>query len=1000
MERKKRWGGERSLFRQMLIFLLAILLIQSLLYLSVFSGGGILDETEDNAFSILMERTANRKLYLENEMVQRWSNMKEGKSDLMAAVASVLEEQGRGISSLGTDPALCQEILSRSGQSLVSLLRRNGVTGAFVILNCPTALEEYPGVYIRDYDPVHYAGDNTDLLMARGLPQVARQLSIPMDSYWSAFFRFGSSAQGSSAFFYYPMEAAHTVAPEERGEDYFYYWSDSFSHSPSDRPVVSYTTPLVWEDGTVIGVIGVDVTVDYLSTYLNYEELGEDMSGAYFLGISRDGGATYHTVCANGPMFRAYFGQTEILRTEPNGRENIVFLPSDQSGRERVYGAVQPIKLYNNNTPFEGEQWALIGMQTRSHLRQFSDRVYIMLQITTATALVLGLVIVYFSARLFTDPISALVEDLRRSNPNKPIRLRHINITELDALSESIETLSNAAAESAARISKIISMSHIPIGVFEHQKKVGLVFCSKNLFEILNWDGWSEDTLLQEDDFLRRLYTVTSRRSMDKDGELVYHLTCGGQDRWVQLFCREESEKTLGAFLDVTADVESKRKLEYERDYDVLTGLYNRLAFDRKVEAMLETMDAENLQTAAILMLDLDNLKYINDFYGHDYGDRYIQTFGHCLQYFHAYNAVVGRRSGDEFNIFLYGYRDEDEVRAILDNFWERLGRATSSMPGGGQIRVRASGGMAWYGKDADNYGELMRLADFAMYNVKHTVKGAVREFNRRDYDQKSILVSGQDALNRMLEGRMVRYALQPIVSAVDGAVYGYEFLMRPMVPQLANLDKLFRLARAESKLSQIEEMTWAEVMNRFSYLVRTKQLPDGTRAFINSVSNQYLTEQILKELEVLYSDTLSRVVLEITEGEEPDRDLSRVKKARIKSWGGLLALDDYGTGYNTEAVLVDLTPDIVKVDVSLVRKIDCDKNRLALVQNLMAYAKDRGIKVLAEGVETATEMETLISCGVDYLQGYYICRPQLDVPEVPLAVVEEICILHERYFL
>lgn len=999
MEKQKERRRERSLFRRMLIFLLTLLLLQAMLYLAVFSGGGILDETEDNAFSILRERTANRKLYLENEMVQRWSNVKEDKSDLLDMVDRVLKEEGKSISDLASDQTLSQEILARSGKRLVSMLRRNGVTGVFAILNSPSPREEYPGVYLRDYDPVHYAEDNADLLLVRGLPQVARQLSVPMDSYWSAFFRFGTGNKSPSAFFYYPMEAASSASAEERKNDYFYYWSGRFSHSPADRPVVSYTTPLVWEDGTVIGVIGVDVTVDYLSSHLKYSELGGEQSGAYFLGYSRDGGATYHMVCVNGPMFQAYFGQDRILETRPGGREGIVLLPGADGG-EKLYGAVQPIKLYNSNTPFEEDHWALIGIQSQSYLLHFSERVHIMLQVTAVTALAMGLIIVYFAARFFTDPISELVDDLRRSDPNQPIRLRRIRITELDTLSESIENLSNAAAESAARISKIISMSHIPIGVFEHHKRGGLVFCSRSLFEVLGWEEQpEEDTFLDEEEFLHRFYTVTSHRSVNKEGELVYRLTPDGQERWVQLFCREEDGKTLGAFLDVTADVESKQKLEYERDYDVLTGLYNRRAFDYTVESMFESLTPQELKTAVIVMLDLDNLKYINDSAGHDYGDRYIQSLGYCLQYFRAFRAVVGRRSGDEFNVFLYGYANENEVRTILAGFWEQLGRATSSLPGGGQIRIRASGGLAWYGKDADSYAELMRLADFAMYNVKHTVKGVLREFDRRDYNQKSILISGQDALNRMLENRMVRYALQPIVSSVDGSVFGYEFLMRPMVPQLTNLDNLFRLARSESKLAQLEELTWVEAMNRFSYLVRAGQLPSGTRAFINSVSNQYPSDQVLTELEKLYPDTLSRVVLEITEGEEPDRDLSRTKKARMRVWGGLLALDDYGTGYNTEAVLVDITPDIVKVDVSLVHRIDRDSNRLALVRNLMAYAKVRGIKVLAEGVETLMEMETLISCGVDYLQGYYISRPQLEVPEVSAAVVEDIRLLHERYF-
>lgn len=1000
METKSRPRGSRTIFRRMLIFLLAILLLQMFVYLSVFFGGGILEQTENNAFELLSERTANRKLDLENDMILRWSNIGEGRSDFMDVVGEVLESGDISIAQLITDQQLCQDVLSKAAPDMVAMLRSRGVTGAFVILDSPSAAKDYPGIYIRDYDPVNYAGDNGDLLLERGLPQIARTLSIPMDSYWSALFRFGSSGEDSSSFYYHPLNAALAASPEARQKDYFYHWSASFNPSPLDRPVVAYSVPLVWKDGTVFGVIGVDLTIDYLAEQLSYSELGEEQSGSYFLGVSEDGGKSYTPVCTSGPMFKAYFGQTASLEVRPDKHSGIVSLPGADNAGETVYGALQPLKLYNNNTPFENEQWALIGIQSGTHLLRFSNFVRATLLFTAVLSFMLGLAIVFMAARSFTSPISQLVGDLRRSDPNKPIRLRRINITELDTLSESIENLSNSAAEAASHISKIISMSHIPIGVFEYRKKTGNVFCSKSLFDLLGWpERPEEDAFLVEEEFLRRLHAVTSGRSIEKDGERVFHISRDGRERWVQLFYRDEEENALGAFLDVTADVETKRKIEYERDYDILTGLYNRRAFDQRVESIFRNAESEPLESAALIMLDLDNLKYMNDSYGHDYGDRYIQAFAQSLQYFRPYRAVIGRRSGDEFNVFLYGYDREEDLRDIASGFWQRLGETTSALPGGERIKVRASGGMAWYGRDADNYIELLRLADFAMYNVKHTFKGVLREFDRGDYVEKSILIHGQDALNRLLDNRMVRYALQPIVSAKDGSIYGYEFLMRPMMEQLSNLDDLFRLARAQSKLQQVEELTWTESMSRFAFLVRTGQIPAGVRAFINSVGNQCLADEVLADIEERYHDVLSRVVVEITEGEEVNRVISSVKKEKVKNWGGLLALDDYGMGYNNEGVLVDIAPDVVKVDISLIRRIDSDRDRLQLLRNLVGYAKSRHITVLAEGVESAEELDTLISCGVDYLQGFYLARPDFGVPTVPAAVVEEICKLYQKHF-
>ena len=991
--------GSRTLLRRMLVFLLAILLVQALIFLAIFFGSGVLNQTERNAFYILSERTAYRKLDLENDMIQRWSNVKEGKMAFLDAVGEVLERHGTTAAELAENQALCQEILEQAAPSLVDMLRRNSVTDVFAVLDCPNETADYPGIFIRDYDPANYASDNADLLLERGLPQIARSLSIPMDSYWSALFRFGEEVSASENFFSQPIDAIKSVPASERQASYFYHWNESFALSPMDRPIITYSIPLVWEDGTVLGVLGIGITIDYLAEQLKYSELGDNQSGAYFLGLSRDGGKSYRAICTSGPMFKAYFGQASTLTVEPDKYSGIVRFTGESYRGETAYGALQPLKLYNNNTPFEHEEWALIGIQSEAQLLRFSNQVRAILLFTAGVSFLLGLVLVCMAARSFTRPISRLVSDLRRSDPNKPISLQRINITELDTLSQSIEELSNAAAAAASHTSKIIAMSHIPIGVFEYGKRTKEVFCSRSLFELLGWpEQPEEDTFLSEEEFLRRLQTVTSGRRLDRDGDQVFRISHDGRERWVQLFYREENESALGVFLDVTADVEAKRKIEYERDYDILTGLYNRRAFDRQVSGLLLNPE-EPIKAAALMMLDLDNLKYVNDSYGHDYGDRYIQSFSHCLQYFRAFHAVVGRRSGDEFNVFLYGFNSEEELRAVTAKFWERLQETTSILPGGGQIKVRCSGGMAWYGKDTTDYTELLRLADFAMYNVKHTAKGAFREFDRVNYAEKSILIQGQDALNRMLESRMVRYALQPIVSARDGSVYGYEFLMRPMMEQLNNVDDVYRLAKNQSKLQQLEQLTWSEAMGRLAFLVRTGQIPPHAKAFINSVGNQQLPEPLLQDIERLYGDILSRVVLEVTEREEVNREISLSKKARVKAWNGLLALDDYGTGYSSESVLVDLSPDLVKLDVNMIRRIDSDSDRLALVCNLIRYAKSRNILVLAEGVESAEELDTLIASGVDYLQGYYLARPDFGVPRIPDGVAAEIRAIRQKYF-
>lgn len=993
MERRKE--HRRTIFRRMLMLLLAVMLTQMVIYLLVFIKGGLLEQTEENAFSILVERTANRKLDLENDMVGGWTYLANGESDVLESVGEILSQNGITAEMLLQDQALSQQVAARSAESMITMLRRNGVTGAFLVLDSSGEKDTRPGVYIRDYDPTSYSSDNADLLLERGLPEISRNLGVTMDSYWSAFFRFEGRESEATDFFFAPVQAARAVELPYRQSRYFGYWSGAFSLSGLDRAVVTYSIPLIWEDGTVLGVLGVDLTIDYLTGMLNYEELGENRTGAYFLGISRDGGETYQTICSSGPNFHAYFGQPQALAVTPDRHSGIVTIAG--TGKQTVYGARQDLKLYDTNTPFVGDQWALMGIMSQENLLVFPHRIQTLLLLSTLISLALGMGLIFLASRSFTKPISALAKELKCSDPSKPIRLRRVHVAEIDALTDAVEELSNAAAESAARISKIMEMSHIPIGVFEYRRGGERVFCSRRLFEVLGWADWmGDDAYLPEAEFAKRLDAIT--QTGHETEELVYCLPWPtGRDHWVQLFYREEPDCVLGAFLDVTEDMETKRRMEYERDFDVLTGLYNRRAFDQRVYQLFGA-GKEVIGKAALLMLDLDNLKYVNDTYGHDYGDRYLQAFAHCMESFYQYPCLVGRRSGDEFNVFLYGCTDQETVRERVRRFWALVGETYVGLPDGERIRVRASGGLAWYPIDAEDYEELLRRADFAMYSIKRTVKGIVQEFDAEEYRSKSILIQGQDELNQMLDRRLVRYAMQPVVSASDGSIYGYEMLMRPIPKRLADLDNLFLLAKAQSKLLQIEELTWFEAMETFAVKVKNGEIAPEAKVFINSIGSQSLTHMDIAKLEARYAELLSRVVIEVTENEEAGSAITSQKRQAAVDWGGMLALDDYGSGFNSEKVMVEVAPDMVKVDCSIIRGIDKDPNRRALLKNLVGYAKERGILVLAEGVETAGELDTLIACGIDFLQGFYLARPEFEVSPLPAQRVEEIQRLYRKY--
>lgn len=168
----------------------------------------------------------------------------------------------------------------------------------------------------------------------------------------------------------------------------------------------------------------------------------------------------------------------------------------------------------------------------------------------------------------------------------------------------------------------------------------------------------------------------------------------------------------------------------------------------------------------------------------------------------------------------------------------------------------------------------------------------------------------------------------------------------------------ILNLARSQSKLYQIERMTWFRSLEDFD---RFREKTGDRRLFVNSISNQILTPEDVAAFEEEYGKYLHRLVVELTEEDKPDEEMARRKKLICRRWDAQMALDDYGTGYNSEFTLLSLNPDYLKIDMSIVRNIDRDANRQMILQNTLHYARSQGILLIAEGVETWDEMEYLI---------------------------------------
>ncbi len=214
-----------------------------------------------------------------------------------------------------------------------------------------------------------------------------------------------------------------------------------------------------------------------------------------------------------------------------------------------------------------------------------------------------------------------------------------------------------------------------------------------------------------------------------------------------------------------------------------------------------------------------------------------------------------------------------------------------------------------------------------------------------------------------------VEYAFQPIIDIKKDSLFGYEALIRPG----ESPEKFIHRYEVKGNLHVIEKTTFFEAIRMF--LDRDME----GKLFLNSFPSESLTKEEFKELDHTYGDkVLSRLVIELLEYPEQSDEAWAVKKKFIEQHNMMLAIDDFGAGINNVDILLAFTPDIVKLDRELVRDIDKDKRRGHLLEMITTLIKDKGIKVLAEGVETEGEYDYLRGIDVDFMQGFYIARPIL----------------------
>ena len=680
---------KQKLKHLLLIPLLVVVLLQGLLPFSVLLFSRTKETMVQNAVDIDSHLVENRRVVLENAMLDQWKEISSESGYLNAALTALMDEYQMELEDFTIDRQMQKEYISRVFPHLLSYLRMDNTCGVFLILgnsgNHEEALE-YQGFFLRDSDPTTRTDSDSDILFERGDKDLARNGGIALDSSWNSSFHFaGNGVRKADDFFYTPylLVKKNTDADmEDLG-----YWSTPFileDHRMDNHQMITYSIPLC-VDGVIYGIVGTEISTAYISTsFLPVRDLDRNLNAGYAIALDQ-GNGTYSIISGKGLLFDSIRRNDESFVLQDTDYRDLHQVMDAKIGTQGIYASVSALKLYGGNIPYENGKWVLCGFVSEDSLFSLGNQLYQQILTTMVICAGIGVFIMFFVVSYVSQPVYRLMDSIRNGIRGLQA-FRPSRIAEIDELHEVVLNLTQI--EMATEKQLIEEKEHYRIALESSNDEFFTYRKNDQTIEIVNsvyhngiWNinrFWSEVIVpcvyVEDMGQLKDLITNNG-----KDGQMQIRMKNPGdvEGRWMEVRWKavagntDEGMTVVGYMRDIHETKMREIEQENRQKLDPVTGFY-RLNHGMQILDRKRSRNPEG----QLVLLDICDFAQLVKEHGLTFTDLILDEMAvlirkHTEPVCHGEQILI-RGGGDSFMIWL-PETDTAACTAMLEQVQERF---------------------------------------------------------------------------------------------------------------------------------------------------------------------------------------------------------------------------------------------------------------------------------------------------------------------------------------